>query len=183
MQDISSTDTARRNGSGNTGFGELEERTSIRWISFIARLVLGVIFLVSGAEKLGTLDAFSHAIANYKMLPLSLINVAATLIVWTEIVVAIFLIAGAAVRGAALVTGSMLVLFIVAILTAMARGLDIDCGCFAPGEGGEPDKVGWPKVFEDLAMLAGAIFLIYFPKSPFTVDRLLRSQGRAGEEG
>ncbi len=168
--------TIEHNTTGIQGSEFMEERPAMQWISLAVRLVLGTIFLVSGAEKLSILTDFAHAIYNYKILPLSLVNIAALLFVWTEITVGILLIAGAAVRGAALVTGSMLVIFIVAILTAMARGLEIDCGCFA--EGGE--KVGWPKIFEDVAYLAGAIFLIYFPKSYFTVDRLLRAQGSEG---
>ena len=173
MSAISSTTTEQQNMNGHTG-NMLEERPAMQWISLAVRLILGTVFLVSGAEKLPILGDFAHAIYNYKILPLSLVNIAALLFVWTELTVGIFLIAGAAVRGAALVTGSMLGLFIIAILTAMARGLEIDCGCFA--EGGE--KVGWPKVFEDLIYLAGAIFLIYFPKSHFTLDRILRKQGQ-----
>jgi hypothetical protein len=63
----------------------------------------------------------------------------------------------------------------------MARGLEIDCGCFAPADGSAGEKVGWPKVMEDVGLLAAAIFLIYFPKSYFTIDTLLRREGRAGE--
>lgn len=159
----------------------LEERDAMQWLSLAVRLALGMVFLVSGAEKLATLDSFAHAIANYKMLPLELTNIAATFFVWTELTVAILLIAGAAVRGAALVTGSLLTLFIIAILTAMIRGLEIDCGCFNPAAGVEPEQVGWPKVFEDLGFLAGTIFLVYFPKSKLTIDRLLRREGREGE--
>ncbi|MCE2504380.1 MAG: DoxX family membrane protein [Chlorobi bacterium] len=160
-----------------------DEHPAMSWLSFGVRLLLGIIFLVSGAEKLGALDTFAHAIVNYEIIPYSLSNIFALLFVWTEIAIAVLLISGAAIRGAALVTSTLLVIFIVAILTAMARGLEIDCGCFAPDAGIEPEKVGWPKVFEDLALLAGAIFLIYFPKSPFTIDRLLRREGNEGEQG
>jgi len=160
----------------------LEDRPAMQWISLAVRLALGVLFLVSAAEKLPTLSDFGHAIANYKILPISLVNIAALLFVWTEMAVGVMLIAGAGVRGAAFVSGAMLTLFIIAIITAMARGLEIDCGCFAPGKGGA-EKVGWPKVFEDLAFLAGAVFLIYFPKSPLTLDRLLRREGKEGEQG
>ena len=162
---------------------DLDRHPAIEGLSFAARMVLGMIFLVSGAEKLAGLEAFAHAIANYKLLPFALSNFVAVLFVWTEIAIAVLLICGAAVRGAALVTGTMLLLFLIAIVSAMARGLEIDCGCFAPGAGAAPEKVGWPKVFEDLALLAGAIYLIYLPKSPLTIDRLLRRQGAEGEAG
>lgn len=161
----------------------LERHPAIEFLSLAARIALGIIFLVSGAEKLGDLNAFAQAISNYEIIPVVLSNFFATLIVWTEIMVAVLLIAGAGVRGAAMVTGTLLITFIIAITIAMARGLEIDCGCFVPGSGTEPDKVGWPKIFEDVALLAGAIFLIYFPKSPLTLDRLLRREGANGEVG
>ncbi len=167
--------TATTPPSGN----DLERHPAIEFLSLAARLTLGIIFLVSGAEKLGNLNAFAQAIAHYEIVPEVAANLFAGLIVWTEIAIAVLLIAGAGIRGAALTSGVLLTIFIIAILSAMARGLEIDCGCFAPGSGAEPEKVGWPKVFEDIALLAGAIFLIYFPKSPLTLDRLLRREGAA----
>ncbi|MGE3799914.1 MAG: MauE/DoxX family redox-associated membrane protein [Candidatus Kapaibacterium sp.] len=175
-------ETSTRQQSGTTSTLN-EMHPAMQSLSLAVRILLGVIFLVSGAEKLGALDTFAHAIANYKIIPFALANIFAVLVVWTEIAIAVLLIAGAAVRGTALVTGTLLTVFLIAILTAMARGLEIDCGCFNPAAGVEPEKVGWPKVFEDLALLAGAVFLIYFPKSPLTIDRLLRRQGKEGEEG
>ncbi len=172
-------DSTPRNNEQNA----LERHPAMQFLSLAARITLGIIFLVSGAEKLGNLNAFAQAISNYEIIPVVLSNTFATLIVWTEIMVAVLLIAGAGVRGAAMVTGALLTTFIIAIIIAMARGLEIDCGCFVPGSGTEPDKVGWPKIFEDLALLAAAIFLIYFPKSPLTLDRLLRRQGADGEVG
>ena len=146
----------------------------LMWLSFAARMFLGVLFLIYGAEKLTNVADFAHNIYNYRILPLPLVNIAALLFIWTEITVGILLIAGAAVRGSALVTGAMLVTFIIAILAAMARGLEIDCGCTA----GSNEKVGWLKVFEDLGLLAVAIFLVYYPKSFLTIDRLLKREGR-----
>lgn len=182
QETVTTTRSTSITGVNGSGVLPLEDRPALQWISLAVRLALGVLFLVSAAEKLPILSDFGHAIANYKMLPLSMVNIAALLFVWTEMVLGVMLIAGAGVRGAGFVSGALLLLFIIAIITAMARGLEIDCGCFAPGQG-EAEKVGWPKVFEDLAFLAGAVFLIYFPKSPFTLDRLLRRQGREGEQG
>lgn len=149
-------------------------------LSLVARLVLGGVMLIAGAEKISALPQFAISISNYQLLPLESVNIVALLIVWTEVTVGVLLIAGAAVRGSALVSGALLALFIVAILTAMARGLDINCGCaiseadLAAGNKGE--QVGWPKIFVNLATLAAAIFLIYFPKSYLTIDRLIRRE-------
>ena len=173
-------ETRERTGQTQTGlmqgFGTsahdtgLEGHPAIRTASLVARILLGVIFLVSGAEKLAGMEAYALAISKYDMLPASFSNIFAALVVWAEIAIAVLLIAGAAVRGAALLTGGLLTMFIIAVLSAMLRGLEIDCGCFQPGSGTEPEQVGWPKIFENLALLAAAVFLIYFPRSWFTAD-------------
>ncbi|MBC8144605.1 MAG: DoxX family membrane protein [bacterium] len=201
-----------------------EEHPGFRTASLIARVVLGAVMLIAGAEKLGALEAFGANIYNYQILPVELVNIAALLLVWAEIAVGVMLIAGAAVRGSALVSTVMLALFIIAIGSAMARGLKIDCGCFAgktpaasatpttgtdisltttqttpgttsPGTTSgtttpgptteatvpakkEAEKVGWPKLFEDLGLLALAIFLVYYPRSYLAVDNMLRREDR-----
>jgi uncharacterized membrane protein YphA (DoxX/SURF4 family) len=185
-----------------------EEHPAFKTISLIARVVLGLVMLIAGAEKLGALEAFGQNIYNYGILPMELVNIAALLFVWTEIAVGILLVAGAAVRGSALVSGLMLIIFIVAIGSAMARGLKIDCGCFVgkgssqsatvaasgvpptvgsadgavaaaptePAEKKEPEKVGWPKIFEDIGLLALAVYLVYYPRSHLAVDNVLRDE-------
>jgi uncharacterized membrane protein YphA (DoxX/SURF4 family) len=147
---------------------EPEVSPALRILSLAARFLLGGVFLVAGAEKLGAMKTFGKSIAAYQILPEQLANIAALLFVWGEITVGILLIAGAFVRGSSLVTSGMLVIFLIAILAAMARGLDIDCGCFP----GHPEPVGWKKVLEDIGLLAVAVYLIYFPKSYMTMESL-----------
>lgn len=133
----------------------------MRTLSLLVRFGLGGIFLIAAIGKLSAIHTFSREIADYGILPEAWSSIAAVTIAWTEMLVATLLYAGAAVRGAALVSGALLFTFLIAIFSAMARGLEINCGCFA----GSEQTVGWPKVLEDLALLAGAIFLIYFPRS------------------
>ena len=152
---------------------------AIRTLSFAARILLAIVFLIAGAEKIGALRTFGKSIAAYEILPEAMANIAALLFVWAELVVGVLLLAGAAIRGAALVTSGMLVVFLIAIVSALARGMTIDCGCFA----GDPTPVGMMKVLEDVGLLAAALFLVYFPKSYLTIDKLLRGQGAEGETG
>ncbi len=140
----------------------LGDHDALRILSLLIRLFLAYTFLISGAEKLVAMGVFGRNIFAYGILPESLSNIAAALFVWTEIVIGVFLFAGAMIRGSALVASTMLVLFLIAIISALARGLEIDCGCFA-----NPEPIGWHKVWEDLAYLAAALYLIFFPKSYF----------------
>lgn len=155
-----------------------EDTPWLQGLSLAARLLVGFVMLIAGAGKLGAIEQFGHNIYNYGLLPLSLVNIAALLFIWVEITIGILLIVGAAVRGSALLSGLLLVLFIGAVLWAMSQGLEIDCGCFgnANGEGGT--KVGWPKVLENIGLLAASIFLIYFPHSYFSVDNMIRRSGQ-----
>jgi uncharacterized membrane protein YkgB len=50
-----------------------------------------------------------------------------------------------------------LAVFIVAIVSAWARGLDIDCGCF--GKGNISSNYTWLLV-RDLLMLASAVYVV-----------------------
>jgi hypothetical protein len=59
-------------------------------------------------------------------------------------------------RAAALALGGMLAVFTVATLTVLARGVNIECGCFGTGSG----PVGWSTVLRDLAMLGAALMLV-----------------------
>ncbi|MBS1914218.1 MAG: DoxX family membrane protein [Bacteroidetes bacterium] len=160
-----------------TGSDNQAMHPAIRLLSFAARMLLAIVFIVSGAGKIGSLSTFAHSIAAYQMLPESLANIAALAFVWTELAIGILLFAGAAIRGSALLSSALLVVFLIAVITAIARGLNIDCGCFP----GAPEPVGIRKVLEDLGLLAAAIFLIYFPKSFLSIDTLLRRQGAEGE--
>lgn len=183
-----------------------EEHPGFKAAALVARIVLGIVMIIAGAEKLGALEAFGANIYNYQILPVELVNIAALLFVWAEITVGILLVVGAGVRGSAFLSGIMLLVFIVAIGSAMARGLKIDCGCFVgkgssqsaqvaasgtpptvgtpsgavaaepPAETKEPEKVGWPKLFEDVGLLALAVFLVYYPRSHLAVDNLLRRE-------
>jgi uncharacterized membrane protein YphA (DoxX/SURF4 family) len=157
---------------------------ALRILSLVARVLLGVVFLVAGAEKLSALDAFGHAIANYQIVPIPLVNIAALLFVWTEIVAGLLLLTGTKVRGSSLVIAMLLGVFLIAILSAMARGLTINCGCFVSAKdiaaagsaekaaAAAGDPVGWGKVLEDLGLLLCAIFLVYFPSSYLMLERL-----------
>jgi putative oxidoreductase len=124
------------------------------------RVVLGGLFIYAGVVKVGHPLDFAQDIRNYRLVGQSLSFVAAVVLPWLEILAGAFLIAGIWMRGAALVITGLLVFFIVLTLVTMARGLDIDCGCFGPVD----RKSGWSVVFEDLGMLALSLSILFAPK-------------------
>jgi len=69
------------------------------------------------------------------------------------------LVTGFWVRANATMIGIMLVVFIIAVASAMARGLNIDCGCFGNTDA---TPVGWKKIGENTVMLLMALWLIRY---------------------
>jgi hypothetical protein len=73
---------------------------------------------------------FAVDVSNYRLLPHELINLVAVLLPWVEIVAGAFVLAGIWLRAAALVITIMTAMFFTVIVSALARGLNIECGCF-----------------------------------------------------
>lgn len=121
------------------------------------RVVLGGLFIYAGVVKaLDPLD-FAQDIRAYRLVGQTLSFVVAVTLPWLEILAGALLIAGVWRRGAALVIAGLLVFFIVLTLVTMARGLDVDCGCF----GSLSRKSGWGVVVEDLGMLVLGLALLF----------------------
>jgi hypothetical protein len=110
------------------------------WLSFGARFVLGFIFVYASIDKILHPAAFAETIYNYQILPDVLINVTAIVLPWLEFLIGSLLILGLWMPGAVFTCNALLLLFFVTVLFNLARGLDIDCGCFTastdPSSGG-----------------------------------------------
>jgi len=144
----------------------------------VFRLVLGGLFIYAGVVKVGDPLDFAQDIRNYRLVGQSLSFITAILLPWLEILAGAFLVAGVWKRGAALVITGLLVFFIVLTAVTMARGLDVDCGCF----GSLSRKSGWSVIFEDLAMLYLGLCILLAPGKGRT-KRGLPPEGTAPLEG
>jgi uncharacterized membrane protein YphA (DoxX/SURF4 family) len=142
------------------------------WISTGARLILGVVLLVAGAAKVADPQASVAAVRAYELLPDGLGTVVGWGLPFVEIVLGVLLLAGIAVRPAALATAVLLALFVAAVGSAAARGLSIDCGCFGGGGPVPPGQTAYAaEIVRDLALLAGAVWLVARPQSRLGLDR------------
>lgn len=127
----------------------------------LARLVVGVVFIYASLDKIAHPGDFAEAIGNYHVLPWGLENLLGLTLSWLELLIGLCLIFGIMLDGAALLSAGLLMVFIVAISQALARGIDIECGCFKVSSPGE--KVGLKRIIEDLIYL-GLTCLILFRK-------------------
>ena len=153
-------------------------------IILAARLVLGSVFVIAGVEKVVNPNAFAKAINNYQMLPFGALNVMALVLPWLEVLTGVFLIFGIRLRASSALIASMLVVFLIAIGSAMVRGLSIECGCYSQGGGGE--IVGWKKVFEDVGLLVLAVQIFWAATKsdilPFSFESMRQPQNALPQE-
>jgi uncharacterized membrane protein YphA (DoxX/SURF4 family) len=143
------------------------------WLALAARLYLGWIFVYACLHKIAHPHAFGLDIATYDMLPLSIINLTAITLPWVELFAGIMLIVGFRVRGAALAVAGMMVMFTLAIILALAKGLDMSCGCFA-SQTTKEDPISYLTVLRDLGWLALAMYVAVFDRKALGVDWLLQ---------
>lgn len=138
----------------------------------IFRIIVGFVFLSFGASKINITEKFVNEIANYGLAPEFMLNISAIILPWLEIVVGLCLILGVRIRSNAILAAFLLIVFIAAVLYAMAMGLDINCGCSST----HPQKVGIPKVLENTGLLILSIFMIIFPNSKFSLEMFANTQ-------
>jgi putative oxidoreductase len=140
-------------------------------LALAARLYLGAIFLLACWHKLVEPEAFAIDIATYQILPLAVINPMAIVLPWVELVAGIMLIVGFRTRAAALLVGGMMAVFLAAISIALAKGLNMSCGCFA-SQGAAEDPISWRTIVRDSGWLLLALFVLFLDRRPLGLDRL-----------
>ena len=121
----------------------------------ITRILLGLIFIIASIDKIIDPAGFARDISNYHFVPFGFENIIAIILPWLELFIGLGLILGIMVDGASVISGILLILFIILIFQATIRGFNIDCGCGLK----EGELVGWRKIFEDLIFLSGAYFI------------------------
>ncbi len=134
-------------------------RRGITW--FLIRLLeiaLGGIFLYAGVEKHLHPREFAEAVLAYRLLPETLVGLAAAVLPWLEMASGLFLAAGVKKRSCLLLISLLTGAFLVVMAITLARGLRIDCGCGLFLQ----RQVGPVAMLEDGLFLAWAVGLYYW---------------------
>lgn len=140
---------------------------SNKYLLFIIRVIIAFIFIYAGAEKISYPDDFALSISNYRLLPIASLNFFAVILPWIEIVSGILLLFGISVKENSAIILSLLLLFTIAIVISLFRGLSIDCGCFGKGT-----QIGLFKLGENLLMIVGALLLTVFGSDYFILKSI-----------
>ena len=127
----------------------------------LTRIYLALVFILSGLDKINDLSTFAQSIENYRILPVSIINIVSIIIPWVELVTGGLLLLGFYIKENSTIILTLLVIFTLSIISAVLRNLDIDCGCQGSFDG---QKVGLYKIIENVALMVVAILSIKIPK-------------------
>lgn len=127
-----------------------------RWWLLLLRIIIGGVFVWAGVLKAMDPAAFAEAIEGYQLLPHTASVAIALYLPWLEIVCGVALLAGRLNTGGSATLTILLLIFIVALLSAWWRGLDVACGCFN-GTTDTGDYL-WP-ILRDMALLVGLLIL------------------------
>lgn len=133
----------------------------------VFRVILGGMFVYAGIMKIADPAGFAQAIANYRILPVGMVNGAAVILPWVEVLAGSSLILGLFLTGGSLVIAGLLLVFACALGFDLWRGLDISCGCF----GASKDSITWLYVLRDtlLSGMAGIVWG-FSRRSPLAMD-------------
>jgi uncharacterized membrane protein YphA (DoxX/SURF4 family) len=137
---------------------------SNKLIILFLRLAIGFVFIYAGTQKISNPESFAISISNYKLLPIWIINFLAISLPWLELISGLLLMLGILTKESTLIIFTMLIVFTIVVIISLARGLNIECGCFDNGT-----KIGLFKLSENLLMILGCAILI-FNKSDFSAS-------------
>lgn len=136
-----------------------------------ARYILGGVFLYAAFEKLIHPDAFAADLVNYRLLPDALVYPIALFLPALELVAGVLIVAGPVKGEAAAFIALMLLAFIGGEVQALARGLDISCGCFGSGSG----KINFLSIGRNTVFFFIALFIM--------AEEARRREGAASRDG
>ena len=152
------------------------------WFGLVARLILGGVLFAAGYLKVGTPDKSQMAVRAYEMLPISVANLLGLILPFVEVVIGALLILGSLTRFMAALGGFTMIVFIIAIAQAWARGLNIDCGCFGGGGTVAPGETKYlQEILRDIGLVFLAAYLIRYPSTKFSLDKNQKSKSSQEE--
>lgn len=138
------------------------------------KIFIGALFIISSITKIPNAAKFAESIANYRILPEFLIMPAAIIVPWVQFLAGVILILDIYAKSSAFILSGLLVVYIIAIISAYVRGIDIECGCFdLLSQFGLEDRVGIKAIVRDFIFLLISGNVVIFDKNGFNCYGLI----------
>jgi uncharacterized membrane protein YphA (DoxX/SURF4 family) len=129
---------------------------------FITRLILGCLFIYASLDKIIHPLSFAQILHHYRMMPPWSINIWAVTLPWIEATAGILLIFGYRARGANLIIGGLLAMFVAVLAITALRGINVSCGCFSTSIEVKSNLVY--RILEDVGMLLLFLHILIYYK-------------------
>ncbi|HNY29588.1 MAG TPA: MauE/DoxX family redox-associated membrane protein [Fibrobacteria bacterium] len=123
-------------------------------ILFLARFFLGLLFVGASLDKIVNASPFSDTVLNYSILPSPTVNLFALWLPVLELVCGLLLLSGIWSREAGWLVAGMLLMFLVAVVQGVARGIDTHCGCFT--QEGRGSAISAVTILRDVVFISVA---------------------------
>lgn len=141
-------------------------------ITLGVRVIVGALFVLAGATKVGHFNDLAAAIAGFRILPESIIAPLAVILPFFEIGLGAYLLLGLFTRTAAWIAAIQLAIYAGAIASAVVRHIPANCGCFGPQDQATAD---WPHVAVDIALAGICLLLASRAPGMFSLDKRMRT--------
>lgn len=123
-------------------------------VSFIFRIIVGGIFLFAGLAKISDPARFILTLREFDLFPDITVRFTAVYLPWLEFLLGLSIILGLLYRASSLLLAFLNTAFMLAILSVILRGMEVDCGCF----GLLADVLKLPDMADMKAVLRNAVF-------------------------
>lgn len=141
------------------------------WISTVARLLVAGVLVAAGALKVIDPQSSVAAVQAYDLLPEALVRPVGWGLPFVELGLGLLLAAGLFTRQVAIVATGLFVVFLLAVISAAARGLSIDCGCFGGGGPVAAGDTGYAaEIVRDLGLVLLCLWVVWRPESRLALD-------------
>ena len=142
---------------------------SNKYFLLLLRVLLAFIFIFAAIEKIAVPENFAVSISNYRLFPAEFINIPAIIIPWIELISGLLLLFGISVKENSAIITFLLIVFTIAIIISLFRGLNIDCGCFGTAYGAQ---IGLLKVIENILLIIFGFILVRWGSPLFPLTKI-----------
>ena len=147
----------------------------MKFVSLIARIVVGGTLLAAGVFKIGHFDALASTIASYRIPFLSPAVIApiSVAIPLVEVLLGAYTLIGLYTRIISILALCEFAIFAAAVASVVMRGIPASCGCFGPGD---TRPASWVEVARDVGLAALAAFIVWRGPGVLALDQRMHPE-------
>jgi uncharacterized membrane protein YphA (DoxX/SURF4 family) len=130
----------------------------IKRLQWLASIILAGVFIAAALPKINDVAKFALNIDQFQILPSAVVTLLALSLPWIELVVGLGLVIPQVQKTSRRLCVALLLLFTAVHMSALLRGLDIQCACFGEESFGSSAS---EALVRNVFLLALAIVILY----------------------